>query len=64
MQIYLNFYQPLAAFANWRRATIDFVMFACPSVVRTHGTNRLPMNRLFENEHFSIFRKSFENFST
>jgi len=47
----LNFYQPLGDFANWRRATIGFVIFVCSSVVRTQGTNRLPMDRLFEKEH-------------
>ena len=37
-------------------------MFVCPSVILTHGTTRVPMERFFENEHFFISRKSVENF--
>ena len=36
----------LGAFAKFRKATIRFVMFVCPSVhpsVRPHGTTRLPL---------------------
>jgi len=39
-------------------------MFVCPSVILTHGTTRVPMERFFENEHFFISRKSVENFLT
>jgi hypothetical protein len=62
MQVYLNFYRLLGAFANCRRATIGFIILVCPSVFLTQGTNRVPMDRLFENELLSIFRKYFEEF--
>jgi len=55
MQIYLNFYRLLGAFANWRRANIEFVMFVCPSVVLTHGTNRLPIDRFLKINNSVFF---------
>jgi len=39
-------------------------MFVGPSVFLTHGTTWVQIERLFENEYFSIFRKSVEKFLT
>jgi len=45
----------LGAFTKFRKATLNFVMFVCPSVC-PHGKTRLPLGRIKRNfigEYFS-----------
>jgi hypothetical protein len=49
----------LGAFANLRKATIGFVMSACPSI-RPHGTSRLQLDGFSWNLIFENFRKAVE----
>jgi len=43
-----NYARVLGAFAKMRKATVSFVLFACPSIC-PHATTRLPLNGFSEN---------------
>jgi hypothetical protein len=59
MQIYMILCRRCRIFANFRKATISFVMFVF-LFVNPHVTTRLPIDRFFEKEDLNIFRKSVE----
>ena len=51
----------LGTFAKLRKATLSFVISACPSV-RPHGTSRHPLDWFHEIWYLNLFRKFVEKF--